>query len=273
MHAICCWRCTGTMSGDDDLSTHYALAKLLSCPRRNSRRRRNSAPHLARFTATLAAHLARVTAILAAFASPLTSILTPFHTSGLRLRVRDHQHGRERGYCSRQAQRRKKLPSREHDCLPCWTAPRFKSLLALPVPVLIYVIRRLHSHPPSFDGRAVARASPRPRPRRRVGQHQTASMHHQSPPSGGQCVALARSRHRMTPGTASFVEMRGTARIEPGASTGSGSHPSPRHRHDARQDGSSHSITDRQSRTEKPDTKRKAACVATSGPSLGRKRP
>ena len=120
MHASYCRRCTGTMSGDDDLSTHYALAKLLSCPRRNS------APHLARFTATLAAHLARVTAILAALASPLTSILTPFHASGLRLRVRDHQHGRERGYCSRQAQRRKKLPSRDHDCLRCWTAPRFK---------------------------------------------------------------------------------------------------------------------------------------------------
>jgi hypothetical protein len=187
MHASYCRRCTGTMSGDDDLSTHYALAKLLSCPRRNSWRRRNSAPHLARFTATLAAHLARVTAILAALASPLTSILTPFHTSGLRLRVRDHQHGRERGYCSRQAQRRKKLPSRDHDCLPCWTAPRFKSLLALPVLVLIYVIGRLHSHPPSFDGRAVARASPRPR--HRVGQHQTASMHHRSPPSGGRCVA------------------------------------------------------------------------------------
>jgi hypothetical protein len=88
MHASYCRRCTGTMSGDDDLSTHYALAKLLSCPRRNSWRRRNSAPHLARFTATLAAHLARVTAILAALASPLTSILTPFHASGLRLRVR-----------------------------------------------------------------------------------------------------------------------------------------------------------------------------------------
>jgi len=168
MHASYCTRCTGTMSEDDDLSNHYALAKLLSCPRRNSWRR-NSAPHLARFTATLAAHLARVTAILAALASPLTSILTPFHASGLRLRVRDHQHGRERGYCSRQAQRRKKLPSRDHDCLPCWTTPRVESLLALPVLVLIYVIGRLHSHPPSFDGRAVARASARPRPRHHVG--------------------------------------------------------------------------------------------------------
>jgi hypothetical protein len=97
-----CKRCTGTMSGGEDLSTHYAPAELLSGPRRNSWLRRNSAPHLARFTA-----------ILAALASPLTSILTPFHASGLRLRVRDHQHGRERGYCSRQAQRRKKLPPRE----------------------------------------------------------------------------------------------------------------------------------------------------------------
>src|SRR4029453_3280138 len=126
MHASYCTRYTGTMSGDDNLSTHYALAKLHSPPRRNSWRRRNSAPHLARVTATLAAHLARVTAILAALASPLTSILTPFHASGLRFRVRDHQHGRERGYCSRQAQRRKKLPSRDHDGLPCWTAPRLK---------------------------------------------------------------------------------------------------------------------------------------------------
>ena len=144
-------------------------AKLLSCPRRNSWLRRNSAPHLARFAATLAAHLARVTAIFAALASPRASILTPFHASGLRLRVRDHQHGRERGYCSRQAQRRKKLPSRDHDCLPFWTAPRFKSLLALPVLVLIYVIGRLHSRPPSFDGGVVVRASVRPRPRHHVG--------------------------------------------------------------------------------------------------------
>ncbi len=30
MHARYCRRCTGTMSGDHDLSTHYALAKLLS---------------------------------------------------------------------------------------------------------------------------------------------------------------------------------------------------------------------------------------------------
>ncbi len=104
MNASYCTRCTGTMSGDEDLSTHYALAKLLSCPRRNSWRRRNTAPHLARLTATLAAHLARVTAILAALVAPLTSILTPFHASGLRLRVRDHQHGRKRGNCSRQAE-------------------------------------------------------------------------------------------------------------------------------------------------------------------------
>ena len=71
----------------------YRPYTLLGCARRNSCLRRASAPHIARVTATLAAHLARVTAILAALASPLTSILTPFHASGLRFRVRDHQHG------------------------------------------------------------------------------------------------------------------------------------------------------------------------------------